>query len=66
VADFDAVDTGPLMSWLPGVPSQTYTGLEQYMKSCLEVMTMASPENRDSGKARYILNVMVPKATRLG
>jgi hypothetical protein len=37
------IDRGPLVSWLPDVLSQMYTGLQQYMKSCLEVMIMASP-----------------------
>jgi hypothetical protein len=36
----------PLVSWLPDVLSRTYTRLQRYTKSCLEVMTMASaPEN---------------------
>jgi hypothetical protein len=70
VADLDAIDMIPLMSWLPDVLSQMYTGLQWYMKSCLEVMTMASPpapKNRALGKTRhYILNIMVPKAARPG
>jgi hypothetical protein len=43
VAELEAIDTGSIMSWLPDVLSQTYTELQWYMKSCLEVMTMASP-----------------------
>jgi hypothetical protein len=43
VAKLDATDTGPLLSWHPDVLSQTYTGLQRYMKGCLEVMTLASP-----------------------
>jgi hypothetical protein len=49
VAAVDAIDTGPLMSWLPDVPSQTYTGLQRYMKSCREVMTMDTPLKKGLG-----------------
>jgi hypothetical protein len=31
------------VSWLPDGLFQMYTGLQQYKKRCLEVMTMASP-----------------------
>jgi hypothetical protein len=43
VAELEATDTGPLVSWLPDVPSQSYIRLQRYTKGCLEVMTMASP-----------------------
>jgi hypothetical protein len=67
VADLDAIDMGPLVRWLPDVPSRTYTGLQRYTKSCLEVMTMASPLKKGLGMTRcYIPNVIVPEAARLG
>jgi hypothetical protein len=43
MVELEAIDTAPLISWLPYVLSQTYTGLQRYMKTCLEVMTVASP-----------------------
>jgi hypothetical protein len=43
MVELEAIDTTPLISWLPYVLSQTYTGLQRYMKTCLEVMTVASP-----------------------
>jgi hypothetical protein len=43
MAGLDAIDTSPLVSWLPDVPSQTYAGFQRYTKSCVVVMTMASP-----------------------
>jgi hypothetical protein len=50
VAGLDVIDTGALVSWLLDVLSQTYTRLQCYRKSCLDVMTIASPsENRGSG-----------------
>jgi hypothetical protein len=43
LAGLDAIHMGPLMSYLSNVLSQTYNGLQRYTKTCLEVMTMASP-----------------------
>jgi hypothetical protein len=68
VTDLDTIDMTPLVSWLRDVPSQTYTGLQWYMTSYLEVLTVVSPpENRALGKTRrYVPNVMVPEAARPG
>ena len=62
------MDTTPLLSLLPDVPSQTYTGLQQYTASFLEVIAVASPpENGASGKTlHYVPDIMVPEAARPG
>ena len=45
VPDWDAIDMVPLVSWLPDVPSQTYTGvgLQPGTISCLIVLTVSLP-----------------------
>jgi hypothetical protein len=48
VAYLDAIDTGPLVSRRPDVLSQMYIGSQRYMKSCLVVIIMASPAEKEA------------------